>query len=662
MTAPTATPPPPPTDPYGADHDPFAPTDDQGRPRRREKPTASILSQLATLGLIALSWAAPVSAAGSPELERFATGGWIALAVGAAIGTFTPASRPFRRVSAWLGALVVAGFLAFMAYSGGNTDESTWYTVFLAAMGVLGLDLKWVARLRVWVFLSGIFLIPSLVIPGGGQLTWAAGWLGAAFVTLWLLSVDVHRAADRPVDPAHVAEGRPRSVRRPFDLGRILATGLTLGIVGGLLVNSPGYSFEPLEGLVKYLPFRPDIDLAEVDLDLRAYELDDAGQETRYFVTPEGQRFVLSPSDNEVFAVIERDGVDQFVTVDGRVVATIEGASTLHVPSADGTSTTTYHRDDDGWFLASNPEYRVDQFSGSANLVTATNGWVTATDGVVDTSGDAALQAAAEQAGGTLQLPPEAVLEGTVGENTRVWRWDDTVEYDGWRQGQRTYWLGEELEVYVRQRGLDYDLTWTEDRSAMEIYVDEYRQSVTLEIDRDGNAFDYLQRLLEEQTQDESSGDSTSWTDRLRTGAQILLVLAAVAVAAVVLFRRYRARRDQPDRSWAERQVARLDAFGARRTDPRGTAESVVAHLDRLAREVDGGDDRLRDVAEVLDVALYGERPLSTGERRRVERIVDEVVTGESAADDERDDDPSPDRRSGPDDDLFERERELAPT
>ena len=282
---------------------------------------ASVLGQVATLGLVALSWAAVEQAAGSADLRRFAIGGWIALVVGATIGTVTPASRPLRRVSSFVPALALVGGAGFLVSSGGTPVASIAYPTCLAVALVLGLDLCWVARLRVWVFLSGIIVIPALVVPGRGQVLWAAAWLAGAFVTLWVLSADVHRSLARPVTDAPRRPVR----RRPFDLGRILLVGLSLGVVFGMLADSPGYSYQPLERLVRYLPFRPPLDLAiDLDLDVRDYEVDDEGHEVSYRLTPEGQRFVLDPRTNEPFAAID----SSHRTHNSRVAVAREGATT----------------------------------------------------------------------------------------------------------------------------------------------------------------------------------------------------------------------------------------------------------------------------------------------------------------------------------------------
>ena len=109
----------------------------------------------------------------------------------------------------------------------------------------------------------------------------------------------------------------------------------------------------------------------------------------------------------------------------------------------------------------------------------------------------------------------------------------------------------------------------------------------------------------------------------------LVLVLAAGAVAAVVVLLRRRHLGRAPDRTWAESVLARLEAHGAARTDPRRPAESVVAYLDRLARAVDGDRDRLRDVGEVLDGALYGDAAVAADARRRIEAVVDAVLDGD---------------------------------
>lgn len=572
--------------------------------RRREPVPASVAGRVATLLLLAVAWAAVDAAADAPELRDLATSFWLALAAGTVVAGVTPVSRLFRRVSAWPVALLVAGAMAYLAYESGTSDRSSYVTVGYVAAFLLGLDLRWVSRLRVWVIVSGICLIPALVLSGRGPVLWAGAWLAGAFVTLWILSADVHRAVERPADANEV---RPR-VRRPLDLARIGIAGLSLGIVFGLMMDSPGFSFRPLERVVRYLPFRPDLDLA--DLDIRDYEVDDNGFEVRYRVTPDGQRFVVDPNTNEPFAVVERDGVDEFRSYLDDVVATIpDGASTLLVPHADGTTTTTYRRDDRGWYVeVDGLRYRAELRGGTAMLLAPT--------GAVVDAGSVGMA-----------LPPAAVLEGTAGEDTRLWRYGDIIEVDGWRQGRRSYRLySDELEVEVRRRGDDYEYRWAADRSEVRIYVEEYRQSGTLVMDRDGNAFDYLRARLAENPA-EPAGEPSPWPDRVKRALSVALAASALGGVAVLAWRARR-RGGRADRGWAEAQFARIEAFGATRAEPRGKAESVVAYLDRLAREVDDDDGRLRAAGEVLDDALYGAEPLTPNERARVESTIDAVIRG----------------------------------
>lgn len=571
---------------------------------KRTPVPASIAGRVTTLLLIALAWAAANAAADAPELRDLATTGWFALVAGTIVAGVTPVSRAFRRISAWPVAILLAGAMAYLTYESGTYDRSSFVTIWYVAAFVLGLDLRWVSRLRVWVIVSGICLIPSLVLPGRGPVLWAGAWLGGAFVTLWILSADVHRAAARPAD----AEDVPARVRRPFDLARIGLAGLSLGLVFGVAMDSPGFSFRPLERVVRYLPFRPDLDLA--DIDIRDYEIDDAGFEVSYRVTPDGQRFVLDPNSNEPFAVVERDGVDEFRSFTEEVVATIpDGASTLVVPLDDGTAT-TYQRDDRGWFVPiDGVRYRAELRGGAAVLVDPTGAFVDA-----------------PSVG--LALPPAAVLDGTVGEGTQVWRYGSTVEVDAWRRGRRSYRAyTDELEVDVRRRGDRYEYRWSADRSSVRIYVDELRQSGTLEMDRGGNAFDYLRAELARRQPTAADDEPSPWPGRLRRLALVVLAAGALATIAVVGWRARR-RAATVDRTWAEARFARIEAFGSARTEPRGPAESVVTYLDRLAREVDADDRRLRVVGEVLDDALYGAEPLTPADRERVDLILDEVILG----------------------------------
>lgn len=85
--------------------------------------------------------------------------------------------------------------------------------------------------------------------------------------------------------------------------------------------------------------------------------------------------------------------------------------------------------------------------------------------------------------------------------------------------------------------------------------------------------------------------------------------------------------RNRPPRrelGWGERMAARLDAEGARRARPRGSAEPVLAYVRALA----AGplpDARLSGVGEVVSSALFGpDPPLAT--RSWAEQVLDAVV------------------------------------
>ncbi|MCB0976319.1 MAG: hypothetical protein KDB02_02560 [Acidimicrobiales bacterium] len=576
---------------------------DEG-PRERVRARASVASRVATLLLVAIAWAAVDQAAGSPELRQFASKGWLALAAGSLVAGITPVGRLFRRVSVWPVAALIAGAATALAFDSGSTTMSTWSTIWVLSAFVLGLDLCWVSRLRVWVFVSGVFLIPALVVGGGGSVAWAAGWLVAAFATLWLLSADVHSRMTRAGEETDTGTRQ----RRPRDLGRIVVLAVSIGVVGGLVLDSPGFAFRPLERLVRYLPFKPELDLSlDTDLDIRDYEVDANGHEVRYRVTPDGQRFVTDPSTHEPLAVVQVDGSDRFLTVTGEVVAIVhDGASRLEVPDGNG-NTTTYQRDDTGWYVwIGDRQFRPVLRWGSVELVASDGSW------------------APEDVVSSVVLPPAAVLDGTVGENTRVWRYGDMIEIDGWRSGHRSYRLFTDgLEVDVRRRDGRYEYSWDADRSTMTVHVEKLGQSGSLDIDRTGNAFDYLRSVLAEQA-DDSDGGATgrSWRDHLRTVGMTFVLLGAVAVAVEALRRRTR-RADGGDRTWAEETVGRLEEEGARHEIVREPSESVVAYLTRLALVLDDGNPRLLDSAEILDRALYGSMPLSRSEHATVDAAVE---------------------------------------
>lgn len=578
---------------------------------RRHRPRASLLGQLATFGVLALALAGLDGAADSADLRHHLLLGFGALAAGAAL-SWTPLSRPFRLVSAWLGAIVVGGGLAFLLWDAGISDRGTWTNVGLLSVVVLGLDLRWVARLRVWVFLSGVVLVPALLAPDTNQMGFAAAWLVGVFVALRTLGVDAQRSVARP-DPQ---PGTPRRGRRSFDLVRVLAVGLTGGIVLAALLSSPSYSFRPLERLVRYLPFKPPLDLSlNTDLDIRDYELDVNGFETRYRVDPRGRRLVVDQNGGEILAVVQRGDVDEFVTAAGDRVATMsltDGTLTVHV---DGTST-TYRRDDQGWFLDADGTTTRIGFSRDGVTVAFPDGSSAAAIGggtiaVPATDANSALTLAS---GGTIAVPPTSILDGTVGRDTWIRRFGDTVEVGTFRRSYRRYETTTTgLRVDVSDRRESYEYWWNEDRSEVEITVERYGQSATLVMDRTGNFFDGLDEYLNAETGTSPGRNWRPWAQGIALGV--------LAGGAVLLLLRHRGRlrfgRRSTPRRWAERELARLRAFGAARGIDRRPDDTVVGYLARLDDEVDDRRGRLGAVADTLDRALFAPEPATDAARNQ---------------------------------------------
>lgn len=108
---------------------------------------------------------------------------------------------------------------------------------------------------------------------------------------------------------------------------------------------------------------------------------------------------------------------------------------------------------------------------------------------------------------------------------------------------------------------------------------------------------------------------------RLAVAALVALVVAALGAMAL---RERRRRRLAANRTWAEEQVVRLERLGGRHALPRRTPLSVLAYSHRLAAAVDGGEERLVTVGEILDRALYGTTAPGLDDRRLA---VDTITT-----------------------------------
>lgn len=616
---PTAGPPPPGPGPTG-----FG-----GPPVKLVLPTpnpAGVASRLAVFVAIGVATAAYLAAGAAPAPIVVC---YASLAIGAVLAGITEVARVlFRSVTAWLGALVVFVALLILITMIGMTTEVVVLGVLAATFVTAGLDLCWVPRLRLTVFLSGFLFVPTLNAMPGAAVLWAVGWLVALVVALWLLSLDDARALARPEGNA----ARPLQ-GQPADPLRILGLALCGAVVLGLLLSAPSCNIRPLADLAKHLPFRPNIGSPKaVDgVPIQDYEIDAKGHEVQFDLDLRGRRFVSA--DGRSLAVVRTgDGVDEFLDSRSKVWGRMtEGASKLVALDAAGAST-TYQRDDRGWFLtAGGKKFWVAPVGYGPSLVDETARFAEVDpDGHVVTGGPGF--EALDDVAGPIVFPAEPILAGTIGSSGEAQRDGGKITIETGTGSWRTYEsVDGRLLVSVHRYGEEFRYRWDEDRSAVE--VSSATASARITIDRRGNAFDGLRNeTTGGREPDPSSDRPDDGKSAFGSGAKqvaIVVVVAALVALGVYLFLWWRRRQedeDRSDRSWAEIELRRLEQVGRDHGVRRRSGTSVVRYLDELATEVDEDDPRIRDVAEVIDDGLYGHRPLRADERLRVSSIIDRVV------------------------------------
>lgn len=166
-----------------------------------------------------------------------------ALVAGIAIGLAVDVRRLFTSVSGIVAALVCFALLSFgwvLLYSQDGT-ELPYELVPLAAVVVLGLDWRWVERLRPVAVLSGLGLVPLLeqeVLPA---LALVLVWFGLTAAALWSLRRDAFDAlpAPLPLAPAAPATATGASSTVLTTLAAWGVAALLVGLIGALAFSPP---------------------------------------------------------------------------------------------------------------------------------------------------------------------------------------------------------------------------------------------------------------------------------------------------------------------------------------------------------------------------------------------------------------------------------------
>ncbi len=151
----------------------------------------------------------------------------MALAGGIAVGLATPVGRYFINLSGVIVALcaLCVVFVVHAATDARLFGDRAWLVFLAVALVPMGLDWRWVPRLRARTVCSGVLVIPLIGAHEGWALVGAVGWFVGALATLWVLERDVERAAMRPV---HLSPGETEPGLRAFDIVRTVGVGLAL--------------------------------------------------------------------------------------------------------------------------------------------------------------------------------------------------------------------------------------------------------------------------------------------------------------------------------------------------------------------------------------------------------------------------------------------------
>ena len=372
--------------------------------------------------------------------------GAAALAGGIALSVATGVGRRFTGIAGWVAALcttaVVSVVISLLDARGVGLPREL---SILAGLAVLGMDWRYVSRLRGAVVLSGLFVVPL----AGTRSPWAVAggllWLGGALATFWVLERDARAAVPRATDPSG---GRgPDEDPRPVDLLSVLVPALLIGVAAALVLGNPscasktskgssgataangspsgrgqtgasgnagGASLDPSTGADASAS---SLGAASVPL----YRLDQAGHEQSLDVDRLGAG-VIRAGSGPSYSVESHDGRTIVRNGDGTVVDEIDGG-TVTAHGADGSANQEYQLDDAGHLTVegtSGQRYQLDE-SGDALVLRGPNGEVVASGPLdadrLDVRGPdgRALVAGADEAG-TIAVPNQATRENLLGQ------------------------------------------------------------------------------------------------------------------------------------------------------------------------------------------------------------------------------------------------------
>lgn len=628
---------------------------------------ASLAGQAATFAVLALAIVLVWGSVGSLGLAVLPIG---ALAVGVAVGLATPIGERLERFPGLVVALItfaVTG-LAIGLSSGAVPPQSLAVLPFVA----VGLDWRFVSRLRLLPFLAGVAIIGPVGTGEGWAYPAAVAWLATAVGALWILQNDERAGIERPAPLGGPADGDPPA--RPVDLVRTLGLALLAGLALAFLIGSPSCSGPDVEPNVRPPDIGPDgrpldgsdgagrrAEPGEVPPERGFGPTGDgepgSGGEREIQVDERGRRYVEDPVTGERYRVEERGGSEIVRDEEGRPVAEIDRDG--NVTAYDGSGSQRYQADDDGRLYVETEDGErlyVEETPGGDVILRDGDGDVVARgDGsddqlyIEDPDGDTLVPD--PDGDGRIPVPNGGVREGLPGadgDTTYRRDGDRTVATD--RDGERrTYdedFVGRP-RVKVERPG-EPDRTYVYDgtgpyRSVLEYDEDgrlikRYRYDpygVTVDDDPvdyrtefgDGSGSDGGTDSDQDQpAQDPNEagtddGDPPPWG----TIALVALAVAAAAGLGVFLWRRRTPPTDGRVLPWAAALVATISAHGAAHGRRRGRSESIAAYCTALSAAV-LPDARLAQVGGVLSAAFFAPEPPTAGEQAWAEAVVAELV------------------------------------
>lgn len=268
-----------------------------------------------------------------------------ALGLGVAVGVLSPVGAAFRNLSGVVVAMLVV-FVAvlLLAWTDGQLlGERPWLAVLAAGLLTVGLDWRFVPRLRARAVLSGVLVVP---VAGAGA-AWAyAGaltWFVALLGTLWLLEQDQRHAVMRPV-PLTEAPDEDRA--RPADLARTLAIALAVGLLATVVFGDLRCTLRPPG---------TDPDLPTIDSPAVREPLGSASGDAQRFVQPSGGGTAVTDGRGELRARIDGDRITVYRDGVGQTFRR-DATGRLRATDAEGW---TYEVDEDGRLTVRDPEGRV---------------------------------------------------------------------------------------------------------------------------------------------------------------------------------------------------------------------------------------------------------------------------------------------------------------